>query len=135
MRTALSRREFFAQAPASAAAATLLGGEPPPRAWIILGANWEYNDEFSYADGETAGSTLFYDQSAAEAECRRCNEDFYVNESPQEFHLDFAYCFPEGLPDGKSEEDITWDDVQAAGCWEEPFRIFELTVPGGLPHE
>jgi hypothetical protein len=47
----LSRRQFFGQAPAGAVAA-LVVAEPPPRAWIIMQADWEFNDEYSYADGE-----------------------------------------------------------------------------------
>lgn len=44
----LSRRQFFGQAPAGAAA-TLLVAEPPPRAWIIMQADWEFETKIHHA--------------------------------------------------------------------------------------
>lgn len=127
----LSRRQFLSQAPAGTVA-VLVAAEPPPRAWIIMEADWEFNDQYSYADGERAGGTLYYDRPAAEAECRRLNEEFYARETPDEFQLDWTLYFPGDLPDGKSEDEITWADVKAAGTWRDPYWIRELIVPGGL---
>ena len=98
-------------------------------------ADWEFNDEYSYADGEIAGTTLFYDRSAAETECRRLNDEFYAHETPEEFQLDWAFYFPDELPGDKSEDQITWDDVKAAGGWRDPYSIRELTIPGIHTHE
>lgn len=130
----LSRRQFFGQTPVGTLAA-LAATEPPPRAWIIMQADWEFNDQYSYADGEIVGTTLFYDRSAAETECWRLNDEFYARETPDEFQLDWTYYFPDDLPAGKSEDEITWDDVKAAGYWKDPFSIRELTVPGAHVHQ
>lgn len=123
-----SRREFFGQAPAGAVA-TLIAAEPPPRAWIIMQQGWEHNDEYSYTSGELAHSTLYYDRTAAEAACQKLNDEFYANETPTEFDLDWFLYFPQGLPAGQMEEDVTWDHVINAG-WDDIYFLRELTIPG-----
>ncbi len=133
MLTPCTRRQFFGHAPAGAVAA-FLGGEPPPRAWIVIEENWEYNDEFTYSVGELAHDALYYDRAAAEAACRNCNADFYRHQSPDDFGLDWSLYFPDGLPGDKLECDVTWDEVKAAG-WTDPYFLRELTVPGVNPHE
>lgn len=129
MTAPLSRREFFGQAPASAAAG-LAASQPPPQAWIIMEVDWKFHGEYSFAEGERAGFTLYYDRSAVDAECRRLNDEFYGRETPDEFQLDWAFYFPDDLPHGKSEVDITWDDVKAVRGWRDPYFVRELTVPG-----
>ena len=131
MNIPLSRREFFRQAPAGAATALLGTAPPPPRAWIIMEPNWHFNDEYTYAEGEVTHSTLYYDRAAAEAACRELNDQFYAGQTPAEFELDWATYFPGGLPDGRTEEDVTWDDVKQTDCWTDPFLLHELTIPGG----
>lgn len=112
----------------------LAAAEPPPRAWIILRQEWEYNDEWTYPVGETAMTDLYYDQAAAEAACRKLNEEFYAHQTPAEFEVDLSNYFPEGLSEGKSETDITWEELQAAG-WPDPFLLQQLSIPGVEPHE
>lgn len=124
----MSRREFFGQAPAGAVA-SLIAAESPPRAWIILQQGWEHNDEFSYPAGELAHSTLYYDRAAAEAACRQWNDEFYAEQTPAEFDVDWSLYFPEGLPEDLDEASVTWDHLKEAG-WEDPYSLRELTIPG-----
>ena len=124
----LSRREFFGQAPACAVA-TLIATEPPPRAWIVMQQGWEHNDEFSYASGELAHSTLYYDQASAEAACQTLNDEFYAQQTPAEFDVEWYEYFPHGLPDGLTEDEVTWDRLKEEG-WADIYFLRELTVPG-----
>lgn len=128
MAISLSRRQFFSRAPAGAVAA--LVAHPPPRAWIILELNWQYNDEFSYSEGEFAHFTLYYDRAAAESACAEFNSAFYAAQSPARFEIDWATYFPDGLAEGQTESDITWNDVKERG-WNDPYFVHELTIPGG----
>ncbi len=134
MTLSVSRREFLGQAPASAVLALLVSTPPPTRAWVITEPDWHYNDEFTYADGEVTRATLYYDLAAAEIACRALNDRFYAGQSPQDFELDWETYFPDGLPDGNSEDEITWDEVKRSG-WTDPFLLLELTLPGDAVDE
>ena len=89
---------------------------PPPRAWIIVACGWEYDDEGQSPSGEYPRTDLYYDRSAAEAECRRLCEEFYGAEPPEEFVRDLE-------PAGDD-----WESALAAGV-PEPFYVLELTIP------
>lgn len=89
---------------------------------------WELNDEYSYMSGELAHSTLYYDHAAAEAACQKLNDEFYAEQTPTEFDLDWSLYFPQGLPAGLMEEDVTWAQVIVAG-WDDIYFLRELTIP------
>jgi hypothetical protein len=130
MANPVSRREFFGQMSASAAVAVAPIAAPPPRAWIIVALNWEYNDEFSYQEGEFARTELFYDQETAEAECQRLCSQFFteVYPSPADFEPDWNW-YDIGFGADFDETAVTWDQLRAVG-FPDPYFIQELTVPG-----
>jgi len=95
---------------------------------------WEHNDEISYASGELAHATLYYAQDAAETACQQLNDEFYAEQTPAEFDLDWQLYFPDGWPDELDVDAVTWDQVKAAG-WSDPYFLRELTIPGVTAHE
>ena len=127
----LSRRGFFHCAGASAGLGMASPAAEPPRGWIIVALNWEHNDEFSYVEGDSPQTDLFYDQGAADAECQRLCDVFFNAQTPAQFEIDWdTYLYPDGYssPDF-DEETMTWDEVRAAG-FPDPYYVLELTRPG-----
>ncbi len=131
----LSRRAFFGQATAgSAAAAVTIAAPPPPRAWILVWIDWQYNDEYSYAEGTSVSTELYYDRAAADVACRnRCDQFFQLDyPTPADFQPDWdAYDLTRD-PDF-DEAQVTWAELRRAG-FPDPYFVLELTVPGE-PHE
>lgn len=132
----VSRRAFFGQATVGAATTALNAAQPPPsQAWIIVRTEWEYNDEFSYEAGTMAFTTLYYDREAAEAKCRRLNDEFFTVDypTPESFDPDWdAYGF--ALTPDFDEAAVTWDELRAEG-FPDPFFVQELSVPESVSHE
>ena len=122
----LSRRGFFRHSGASAALGMALPATEPPRAWIIVALNWEYNDEFSFVEGESPQTDLFYDQSTAETACRRLCDEFFNAQTPAELEFDWDTYF---YPDDFDEEALTWAEARAAG-FPDPYHVLELSHPG-----
>ena len=116
----MSRRAFFGRAAAAPAAAAVSRGPAPARAWVICEQGWEYNDEFTYPEGERVGDRVYFDRAEADRECRRRCEAFFAGESPQAFEADFAAY------DG-DRDTATWDDLRAAG-FPDPHRVQELSA-------
>lgn len=127
----LPRRDFFRRAGASAALGLAPQLAKPARAWIIVALNWEYNDEFSYVEGEIPHTELFYDQAEAEAECLRLCQEFFAAQSPAEFEIDWDhYFFPSGYDEPDfDQETMTWEQVREAG-FPDPYYVLELNLPG-----
>jgi hypothetical protein len=123
----VSRRGFFRQATGASAASAaqaigvVTGQSPqaPPRAWIIMAVNWEYNDEFSFQEGEFACEKVYFDKQEADAACRALCETFF-NDSPESFGV--WWDMYEVDPDT-----ATWDDLRKAG-FPEPYYVKELAT-------
>lgn len=120
-----SRRGFF-QSGASATLGMALPTAAPPCAWIIVALNWEYNDEFSYMDGESPRTELFYDRCAADIACQRLCDEFFQAQTPVELEFDWDIYF---FPDDVDEETLTWAEARAAG-FPDPYYVLELSYPG-----
>ncbi len=132
----LSRRAFFGQATVgSAAAAMTVAVPPPPRAWIIVWIDWQYNDEYSYAEGTSVSTELHYDRAGADAACQKhCDQFFTVDyPTPADFEPDWHAYDLSGDPDF-DEDTVTWEQLRAAG-FPDPFFVMELTVSGAHNHE
>ena len=41
---------------------------PPQHGWVIVELGWEYNDEYTYSEGEFLRTQLYLDKAAAEAD-------------------------------------------------------------------
>lgn len=131
-RKTFSRRAFLGQA-AAGPAADLISSTPQPRnAWILVALGWEYNDEFTYPEGEYPQSVLYHDRAAADAECRRLCDEFFAAQTPEEFEIDWESYLPGcyGRPDF-DESTVNWDELRKAG-FPEPFYVLELTSPGAV---
>ena len=114
------------------------------RAWVVTEILWAYNDEYHYSEdgyllvGEQAktGPLVFFKHADAEACCKVKNAGFYAQyPTPAAFEIDFSdiFCMDGERPENedgteKSDEEITWDEVIAAG-WQAPFAVVELTQP------
>lgn len=126
---ALSRRAFFGQAAAAPAAGLIPPSEKPRQAWIIVALGWEYNDEFSYHEGEHPQTQLFHEEEKAEAECRRLCEAFFAAETPAEFSVDFESYLPDRITEPDfDEESVTWAELRDAG-FPNPYFVLKLTTP------
>ena len=88
----------------------------------------------SYAAGELAHATLYYDRAAAEAACQKLIDDFYAEQTPAEFEVDWQLYFSDGLPSDLSEDEVTWDQLKVRG-WADPYFLRELTIPGVTANE
>ena len=97
----------------------------PQRAWVIVELGWQYNDEFTYADGEVPRTTLFFDQALADAECRHLCAGFFTAETPTEFEVDFASYFDEAEHCGFEERAVTWEALRERG-FPDPYYVLEL---------
>ncbi|MBI3864893.1 MAG: hypothetical protein HY290_23705 [Planctomycetia bacterium] len=117
----VSRRGFFRRAAGATAAGavTRQAPQPPLRAWIIMALHWQYNDEFSFEEGESADDRLFFDQEQADDACKKLCDEFFTS-SPQEFEP----CWPAYDVD---PDTATWDDLRSAG-FPDPFYVKELST-------
>jgi hypothetical protein len=140
-----NRRKFLAGLLAGPAA--LVAGQTPAtsgserRIWVIVGVNWFYNDEFSYAEGDYLTEHAFDDRATADETCTRLIEEFCDQENPEE------YVMPDVvLPDGWNEwsrrqrwswylgltpsPERTGDGLDDGyGLVATPFEVREMTIP------
>lgn len=127
MADSVSRRSFLRHA-ASAPAAGLAGppalAETPKRAWIIVGVNWEYNDEYTYPDGERALPKVYFDEQVAAAECQRLCQEFFEQATPLDWEVDFG-SYQDELPDDATEDTVTWEQLRQAG-YPDPYYVQEM---------
>ena len=108
---------------------------PPQRAWVIAEAGWEYNDEFTYAEGAFPRTQLYFDKAQADADCERLCLEFFAAETPVEFEVDFATYFDEATHRDFDEHAVTWEALRERG-FPDPYYVLELDVnEQGVPHE
>jgi hypothetical protein len=121
MSDSISRRTFFGRAAAAPLAipGSPLPAEKPDKAWVILGINWEYNDEYSYEDGEHVLNQVYYDQETALAECKRLCDQFFAGQTPTDFECDWNWL--------DIDETDDWDAVRAAG-FPDPYYVKEMVA-------
>lgn len=104
----------------------------PQQVWMILGTEWEYNDELTFAVGTSPELTWYPTAAAAEAACVRRNHQFFTVDypTPADFEPDWdAYG---GLPDYVAA--VTWDALRAAG-FADPYTVGVLTLAEEPPLE
>lgn len=140
-----NRRKFLAGLLAGPAAA-LAGPTPAAPAserkiWVIVGVNWLYNDEFSYAEGDYLTEHALDDKATADETCARLIEEFCDQEDPDEFMMPDVV-----LPDGwntwsrrqrwdwhlglvPNPEGITDGADDGYGRVATPFEVREMTLP------
>jgi hypothetical protein len=132
----VSRRWFFTHlftAGAGAVARVVTAATPPEplptpqRAWVIVELGWEYNDEFTYAEGEFSRTQLFFDKALADTECRRLCSEFFAAETPTEFEVDFAAYFNDAEHHSFDELAVTWEALRERG-FPDPYFVQELSA-------
>ncbi|MFO1045857.1 MAG: hypothetical protein U0941_29085 [Planctomycetaceae bacterium] len=115
----VSRRRFFTNLVTAGTgglarlvtAAVPLREAPPQQAWVIMELGWEYNDEFTYPEGEFLRSNMFLNKASADAECERLCVEFFAAETPEGFEVDLeGYHLADRDP-----ATVTWDELRAAG--------------------
>ncbi len=87
---------------------------------MITELGWEEIDGYTYAEGESTHSRLFYDRAAAEAECRRLCEAFFAAWTPVEFKVDCEAYHQPG-----DDETVTWAELREAG-FPDPYYVHQL---------
>ena len=98
---------------------------PPQQAWVIAEVGWEYNDEFTYAEGAFPRTQLFFEKALADAECQRLCTEFFAAETPAEFEADFATYFDEATHRDFDEHTVTWEALRERG-FPDPYYALEL---------
>lgn len=118
----VSRRKFFQQATSTTVVgAAQTAAALPTKAWVIVGTNWEFNDEWHYEAGECLDPQLYFDEQQAKDACRKLNAAFYAEQTPQKFQVNWnAY-------EVDNPDEATWAEVRAAG-FSDPYYVRELTV-------
>ena len=120
----VSRRGFFngvTTAAAETAGAALAPINKPPKAWVIMGVNWEYNDECSFEEGEyVASNKVYFDEQEAKTECDELCQFFYDQETPEEFQPNWNV-----FPEIEDPSTATWKDMLDAG-FPAPYFVKEL---------
>lgn len=97
----------------------------PRRVWVLLGTEWEYNDELTFAVGTSPEPAWYPSAEAAHAACTRRNQQFFTVDfpTPADFEPDWdAYGGP---PDDTAA--VTWDALRDAG-FPDPYTVCELTL-------
>lgn len=121
----VSRRGFFGHAVGATAAGIgqAIGGaaghgiHSPPQAWIIMCLAWQYDDEYSFQEGEFACGKVYFNKPEAETDCRALCETFF-QESPEEFGVRWdEYAL--------DPDTATWADLREAG-FPDPYYVMEL---------
>lgn len=121
-RNAVSRRGFFNQVAGAVAApiAAVTPATTTTKVWVIVGLNWEYNDEWTYQEGESPLPQVYFDEDVANAECQRMCDEFFASQSPHDFEVDWN-----GLElDEDDDEQNTWGAVCDAG-FPNPYYVME----------
>ena len=98
---------------------------PPQRAWVISEVGWEYNDEFTYAEGAFPHTQLFFEKALADTECQRLCTEFFAAETPAEFEVDFATYYDESIGREFDEHAVTWEALRERG-FPDPYYVLEL---------
>lgn len=122
--SSVSRRSFLGAAAMAAATVPLPATASliPQRAWIVVEAAWEYNDDWSYpTEGVHPLGTVYFDRVTAEAECARLCEEFHSEQTPEEFGVDWETYIT------KEPESATWDELYAQG-YPAPYSVMELAT-------
>jgi hypothetical protein len=120
----ISRRAFLGQTAVAPAAGIAATPERPQEAWVIVATNWQYNDEYTYPEGEEVLPKVYFDQQAAEEECRRMCEQFFAGQTPLDFEVDFE-SYRHELPKDVTEETVTWEQLCSAG-FPAPYYVQEM---------
>jgi hypothetical protein len=106
-----NRRKFLTglvAGPAAALAgqALLPSAHGPRKVWVIVGVNWDYDDEFNYAHGDSLTEYAFGDRESADKRCADLIGEFCAAEDPDEF-----------LP-GEVARPMEWEDWSDAQKWD-----------------
>ena len=121
----ISRRAFLGQAASAPAAAVVnIPSQRSKQAWVIAEVNWQYNDEYTYAEGEQTLPKVYFDRQEAETECQRLCEQFFENVTPLDWEVDFEF-YRDHLPEDCAEESATWEQLRKAG-FPAPYRVLEM---------
>ncbi len=99
----------------------------PQRVWILLGTEWENNDELTYAVGTSPEPVWYPTADAAHVACARRNHQFYTVDYPTPADFEPDWDDYGGPPDDPTA--VTWDELRAAG-FSDPYTVGELTLVG-----
>jgi hypothetical protein len=118
----LNRRSFLASLMAGPAAAKACEGSPPvpadePRIWVLVGVNWEHNDEANYPVGGYLTEHVYTDKGLADSVCSDLIRRFRDSDDPDDY-VGPSVSQPDGWLD--LSQDQKWDWL--FGLTENPSR-------------
>jgi TAT (twin-arginine translocation) pathway signal sequence len=107
----VNRRDFLAGLVATPAAALM--AKPPAsldsheKVWVIIGVNWEYNDEVNAPAGDFVTAHVYTDKGLADEVCAELIRRFRETDDPDEYTgCDFAE--PENWSDWSRDQKWDW---------------------------
>jgi hypothetical protein len=141
-----NRRRFLAGLLAGPAAAIAIEGPKPGTAngqsiWVIVGTNWEHNDEVNYPAGDFLTEHVYTDKALADELCSDFIRQFRDSDDPDEF-IGSDVSEPDGWHDWSKDQKWDWlfgltenpsgSDPEWAGGfgWVNlPFEVREMRLP------
>jgi hypothetical protein len=141
-----NRRKFLAGLVTSPAAA-FMSAPPTPlslsqeRVWVIVGVNWEYNDEVNFPAGEFVTEHVYTEKSLADQVCGELIQRFRESDDPDDY-TGCSFAGPENWDDWSKDQKWDWlfgltEDVDRSefdfddgfGSVKRPFEVCELQLP------
>ncbi len=141
-----NRRRFLKglmTGPAAALAATPPSGPSlsEEKVWVIVGVNWEHNDEINSAAGEFVTEHAYTDRALADQVCAELIQRFRESDNPDDY-TDCGFAGPENWNDWSKDQKWDWlfgltEDVDRSefdfddgfGWVNLPFEVCELRLP------
>jgi hypothetical protein len=142
----LNRRSFLASLLAGSAAATTCDGPPPvstdePRIWVLVGVNWEHNDEANYPVGGYLTEHVYTDKGLADRVCSDLIRRFRDSDDPDDY-IGPSVSQPDGWHDWSKDQKWDWlfgstenpsrsetDFEDGFGWVSLPFEVREMRLP------
>jgi hypothetical protein len=141
-----NRRRFLAglmTGPAGVLVATPPNGLPQSqeKVWVIVGVNWEYNDEVNSPAGEFVTEHVYTDKALADKVCAELVQRFRESDDPDDY-TGCGFAGPENWDDRSKDQKWDWlfgliEDVDRSefdlddgfGWVKRPFEVCELQLP------
>jgi hypothetical protein len=143
-----NRRKFLAGLLAGPAATLadqpLISNAGEQRIWVIVGVNWEHNDEANYQAGDCLTEHVYSDKALADKICSELIRQFCDSDDPDEF-MGPGESPPDGWGDWSKDQKWDWlfgltkDPNRSDSDWNDgfgwvplPFEVLEMQLPASV---